>query len=138
MNVLFFLTPKKDVAYIYNDFTIRQTLEKMEYHKFSAVPIIDRDGKYVATITEGDLLWYMKAHKDADIEHICVSEVNRKFTNLPINAFAQIDNLMERAVQMNFVPVVDDNNIFIGIVTRKAIMKRMYDIIKENKLIEKK
>lgn len=138
MNVLFFLTPKKDVAYIYNDFTIRQTLEKMEYHKFSAVPIIDREGKYIATITEGDLLWYMKAHKDMDIEHVCVSEVNRKFTNLPINAFAQIDSLMERAVQMNFVPVVDDNNIFIGIVTRKAIMKRMYDIIKENKLIEKK
>lgn len=54
MNILFFLTPKSEVAYIYEDYTIRQALEKMEYHKYSAIPIISKDGKYVGTITEGD------------------------------------------------------------------------------------
>lgn len=60
MNVLFFLTPKSKVAYIYDDFTLRQTLEKMEYHRYSAVPLLTREGKYVGTITEGDLLWSIK------------------------------------------------------------------------------
>ena len=60
MNLLFFLTPKGKVAYIYDDFTLRQTLEKMEYHRYSAVPILTREGKYVGTITEGDLLWAIK------------------------------------------------------------------------------
>ena len=60
MNILFFLTPKSDVAYISEDDTLRQALEKMEHHKYSAVPIVSRTGRYVGTLTEGDLLWGMK------------------------------------------------------------------------------
>ena len=56
MNVLRFLTPKSNVAYIYDDFTLRQTLEKMEFHRYSAIPIINRAGEYVGTLTEGDLI----------------------------------------------------------------------------------
>lgn len=56
MNILFFITPKSEIAYIYEDDSIRQALEKMEYHKFSAVPLLTRDGRYVGTITEGDML----------------------------------------------------------------------------------
>ena len=44
MNVLFFLTPKENVAYIYEDYTVRQALEKMKYYHYSAIPIIDREG----------------------------------------------------------------------------------------------
>ena len=32
--------------------------------KYSAVPIISRQGTYVGTITEGDLLWYIKNQLD--------------------------------------------------------------------------
>lgn len=60
MNLLFFLTPKQDVAFIYDDFTLRQTLEKMEYHRYSSIPVLTRRGEYAGTITEGDLLWYIK------------------------------------------------------------------------------
>ena len=51
MNILFFLTPKSDVAYIYADDTIRQALEKMEHHRYAAVPVLEHSGKYVGTIT---------------------------------------------------------------------------------------
>ena len=60
MNILFFLTPKSDIAYIFENETLRQTLEKMEHRKFSCIPILNPDGKYVGTISEGDLLWGMK------------------------------------------------------------------------------
>ena len=55
MNILFFLTPKSEVAYISEEDTLRQALEKMEYHKYSAIPIISRTGRYIGTLTEGDL-----------------------------------------------------------------------------------
>ena len=38
MNIMFFLTPKSNVAYIYDDYSLRQALEKMEYHRYSAIP----------------------------------------------------------------------------------------------------
>ena len=55
MNILFFLTPKQDVAFIYDDFTLRQTLEKMEHHRYSSIPVLTRRGEYAGTITEGSM-----------------------------------------------------------------------------------
>ena len=45
MNILFFLTPKSDVAYIFEDETLRQTVEKMEHRKFSCIPLLSMDAR---------------------------------------------------------------------------------------------
>ena len=70
VNILFFLTPKSEVAYIYEDYTMRQALEKMEYHRYSSIPIINNEGKYVGTITEGDLLWTLKNELSLSLKSI--------------------------------------------------------------------
>ena len=129
MNILFFLTPKEEVAYIYNDFTLRQTLEKMEYHRYSAVPIINRDGEYEGTITEGDLLWFIKSRYEINIqeaEDMQIMGIPRKMDNEPVNAGCDIEDLIMTSMKQNFVPVIDDNNTFIGIITRKDIIDYCY------------
>ena len=126
MNILFFLTPKSEVAYIYEDYTMRQALEKMEYHRYSSIPIINKDGKYVGTITEGDLLWTIKNELSLDlraIEDIPITDVKRRKDNRPVSIDANIEDLISKSMNQNFVPVVDDRNKFIGIVTRKDIIK---------------
>lgn len=60
MNILFFLTPKAEVAHVREDDSLRQVMEKMEHHGYSAIPLLGEDGQYIGTITEGDLLWEMK------------------------------------------------------------------------------
>ena len=60
MNILFFLKPKNDVAYIYDYCTLRQVLETMEFHKYASIPMLNKEGEYVGTMTEGDLLWGIK------------------------------------------------------------------------------
>ena len=128
-NVLFFLTPKCDVVYVYEDSNIRQVLEKIRFHKYTAMPIISRDGKYVGTITEGDLLWKM-ADENAvtfeQAEEIPIATIRRRVNNRPVNAEATMDSLIDLAIKQNFVPVVDDDNVFIGIVTRKDIIQYLY------------
>ena len=126
MNLLFFLTPKGKVAYIYDDFTLRQTLEKMEYHRYSAVPILTREGKYVGTITEGDLLWAIKnlySLNFKEAENTPILEIPRRMDNLPVSADTEIEDLIIKALNQNFVPVTDDRGIFIGLITRKDIMR---------------
>ena len=59
-NILFFLTPKAMCAYLYDDYTIRQALEKMEVAGYATLPILNRDGEYRGTLTEGDVLWALK------------------------------------------------------------------------------
>ena len=64
MNVLFFLTPKNKVEYVYDYYSMRQALEKMQYHKYSAIPVLNKTNEYVGTISEGDLLWYIKENEN--------------------------------------------------------------------------
>lgn len=130
MNILFFLTPKSEVAYIYEDDSIRQALEKMEYHKFSAVPLLTRDGRYVGTITEGDLLWGIKNQYDLNLkeaEGIPVTTIRRRMDYRPVTAKSNMEDMIDRALNQNFVPAVDDRGLFIGIITRKDIIKYYYE-----------
>ena len=132
MNVLFFLTPKSEVAYIYDDYTMRQTLEKMEYHRYSSIPIINKKGEYVGTMTEGDLLWSIKNDFNLNLkslEDICISSVRRKMDNKPISVNASIEDLVSKSMNQNFVPVIDDQNIFIGIIKRRDIIDYCYNKI---------
>ena len=34
MKILFYLKPKNEIVYLYDDFTLRQVLEKMEKHRY--------------------------------------------------------------------------------------------------------
>jgi len=129
MNIAFFLTPKSEVACIDTDSTIRQTLEKMEYHRFTAMPIIDDEGKYVGTITEGDILWTLKENNLnlKETEKIYVSEVSKHMINKAVSINSEITDIILLSMNQNFVPVVDDQGIFIGIVKRSDIIKYCYN-----------
>ena len=129
MNILFYLVPKSEVMYLYDDYSLRQAMEKMEYHKYSAVPIINRAGTYVGTLTEGDILWELKDRKLSNLheaEEIMLRHINRKRDNEPVNVNCNIEDLVMTSMNQNFVPVIDDNGIFIGIVTRKSIIEYCY------------
>ena len=129
-SILFFLTPKAMCAYLYDDYTIRQALEKMEAAGYTAIPILNRQGEYSGTLTEGDLLWALKnvCHMDMrQAESKKITEITRRRDNKPVPITASMHKLIQRASVQNFIPVVDDYGAFIGLVTRKAVMKYCYD-----------
>ena len=129
-NILFFLTPKAMCHYVYDDFTIRQALEKMEAVGFAALPILNRRGEYRGTLTEGDLLWALKNMCYMDMrqaEARRIMEISRRKDNVPVRITASMHDLIDRASNQNFVPVVDDYGAFIGLITRKAIIQYCRD-----------
>lgn len=124
-NVLFFLTPKAMCQFVHDDVTVRQALEKMESSGYTALPILNRRGEYRGTLSEGDVLWAMKNLCNMDLkqaESRRISEISRRKDNIPIRVTTSMRDLVERAITQNFVPVVDDKDTFIGLVTRKAII----------------
>ena len=125
-NVLCFLTPKAMCTYLYDDYTVRQALEKMEASHYAALPILNRRGEYRGTLTEGDVLWAMKnmCHMDIRLaETRRIMEITRRKDNVPVRVTTSMHELVERATNQNFVPVVDDKDAFIGLITRKSIIQ---------------
>lgn len=130
MNILFCLTPKSEVAHLHDEWTLRQAIEKLERSGYTAIPMIDRQGRYVGTVTEGDILWTLKKRYDMNLkeaENVSILTVDRRVDFRPVSINSSMEDLIQMAMNQNFVPVVDDNRIFIGIVTRKDIIRFCYE-----------
>jgi CBS domain-containing protein len=134
MKIAFFLTPKADVAWVRTTSTVRQAIEKMEHYRYTAVPLLTPEGRYAGALTEGDLLWFMKQHPRVsfeDTEHLPLAEVTLRVALRPVHIDADIEELFALALDQNFVPVVDDREVFIGIVRRRSILAYFQDKIRE-------
>lgn len=128
MNVISLLIPKANVAYLYEDFTIRQGLEKMRHYGYTAIPVLARNGRYAGTVSEGDFLWCLLDQEDNSLrrqEKLPLRRVLRTDFNPAVRIDVTLTELLDRALQQSFIPVVDDRGAFIGIVTRQSIMRRL-------------
>jgi CBS domain-containing protein len=124
MNVLFFLTPKNNVEYLYDTFSVRQALEKMEHHRYTSIPVIDKEGHYIETLSASDFLWFIKG-KNLSLEmceKISIKEIKPYRSETSIRIDKDVNDLIDLIVNQNFVPVEDDKGVFIGIITRKSVM----------------
>ena len=128
MNVISLLTPKTNVAWLYEDWTIRQGLEKLRFHGYTAIPVLAKDGSYVGTVSEGDFLWCLLDQGSGDIqtqEKQPLRRVIRPGFNPAVRIDVALEELVERALRQSFIPVVDDRGAFVGIVTLQNIIKRL-------------
>lgn len=133
MNIAFFLTPKSEVIYESTDATMRQVMERMEHHGYTAIPLIDKVGRYVGTLTEGDLLWKLKNTPNLNFlntNSVKVKEISRRINHKSVFINADIESIISLAVSQNFVPVVDDKGIFIGIIKRSDIINYCFKQLK--------
>lgn len=131
MNIAYFLLPKNRVAYLHDDHTFRQGLEKMRHHGYTAIPVITRDGHYLGTVSEGDFLWKLLDGDMANpqmlainaIENLHVEDILRPDQYPPVRITVSMEELINSAMKQNFIPVVDDLGSFIGIITRQDIIR---------------
>ena len=131
MNIAYFLLPKNRVAYLHDDHTFRQGLEKMRHHGYTAIPVITRDGHYLGTVSEGDFLWKLLDGDMANpqmlainaIENLHVEDILRPDQYPPVRITVSMEELVNSAMKQNFIPVVDDLGSFIGIITRQDIIR---------------
>ena len=119
MNILFFLTPKVDVGYVYSSDTVGQAIDKMLKYQFTTVPVLPER-------LHDDLLRELYRHPSLTIS----AAADRPLRSMPrrrdysaVRADADMEDLLASAVSQNFVPVVDDTGAFIGIITRREVMQ---------------
>jgi len=126
ISIMNFLTPKSVTTYMFNNYTVRQALEINDQHKFQVLPIIDRNGYYVSTVSEGDLLRHIKHMGDFNIYETANDRLDDVEKYRPYKA-ASVDTdykvVLQLLLEQNFVPVVDSRNIYIGIIKRRTMIE---------------
>lgn len=129
MNVAFFLIPKSHVTYLTEGSSFRQGMEKLRRHGYTAVPVVSREGKYLGSISEGDFLWNimgMGSLNTHELEEALIDGIVSDRTP-PVKVTTPVEDLLEQVLEQNFVPVVDDRDMFVGIVTRRSVMAYLMD-----------
>ena len=136
MNIMRFIVPKSLVEYVTVDSTVRQALEKMRFHRYVAIPVIDGEGKYVGTLRNDDILTYFLDSGIFDMktaEGDNVTEILDGVYSPPVYHDASMEELIERVREHNFVPVVDDRGCFVGIILRRDILNFLFNYYEKNK-----
>ena len=122
------MTPKTQVACLNENMNVRQALEKMRAHGYTAIPLISDAGEYLGTVSEGDLLWFIVSKdgiRTEGLEDTKITKVVRKEFVPAVTVDADMSELAHLIVNQNFVPVVDDRNVLMGIVTRRSLMQHI-------------
>lgn len=128
-NILKLLTPKNDLVYLTSNMTIRQGLEKFRAHGYTAVPVLNDDGTYFGVVSEGDYLWSIMDDNIVTMEELEKKKIKdvirKKIPSCKVDS--TIESLTKMVSQYNFVPIVDDRNIMMGIITRKSVINYLLD-----------
>lgn len=130
MNIASFILPKSEVSYLRDNMTIRQGLEKLRRSGYAAVPVIDREDRYVGVVSEGDFLWKILEHNEPlqnvtmkRVEKMVLRDIIQNGKVKPVCIDTNMEQLLGHAQMQNFVPVIDDRSVFIGIITRGDILR---------------
>lgn len=127
MNVFMLMIPKVDCCVLHDTDTLREGMDKMRRHGYTALPVITKDGRYAGIVSEGDFLWHLlrSADNPAAQDSMLIRSILQPAPHTAVRSSVTMDELTDRAMNQDFIPVVDDRSCLCGIVTRRRIMRAM-------------
>lgn len=130
MNLGFFLTPVAQVVCLEAHLSVEQAVDRLREHRYTAVPLLDDEARYLGTLTSADLLAHLAEGRAGTL-----AEVDRSVSNQAVGIDTDVQSLFRVVVDQNFVPVVDSRGVLMGIVTRKAILTHFERLLSEHGLL---
>ena len=130
MNIAKIMIPKVSTAFLSENNTVRQGLEKFNRYGYTAVPVLDENGVYAGTVTEGDFLRHIMKIKSVEMkdhESYLIKDIIRKDFCPSLLIAAEQKDVIVAVSNQNFVPIVDGRGIFCGIITRKGVIESLAD-----------
>lgn len=135
MNVIGLLHPKYEITYLTDEDVLEDALEVLRKSGYTAVPVLRRNGQYVGSISEGDFLWAVTDSGLGVLQTMKVKDIIRRDWNAATDINVSMKKLLARSANQNFIPIVDDRQYFVGIVTRKDIITNLMEAEKAESIV---
>lgn len=120
-----FLIVADNVATLSEDNTLEHALLVLTNIGYSRIPVLNKQGQLMGQISLDQVVSQMfdiESLNPEKLEGMTVGEVMDRQAcsiQMPFN----IEKILNQLVDFNFIPVVDKQDVFLGIVTRKEILK---------------
>ena len=98
------------------------------------VPVVIHDETVDRVTAQSGFVKDFTLQELKEMEDIPMTKIRRYWHNEPVNIDCKIEDLITTSMNQNFVPVIDDKKIFIGIVTRRDIIQYCYDQVQKENL----
>lgn len=120
-----FLIPAENVANVMCLNPLSHALLVLSQVKYSKIPVLDKGDRFVGLISLSDVVDKMFDITSVDFDKLkdfTVADVME--VNVPIIGEQwELEDVLHLLVDAAFLPVVDDNQCFKGIITRKELLK---------------
>ena len=106
----------------------------MQFHNYTSIPVVSQDGRYLRSVSDQDIVRFIHRYNlDLDrCENHNITEIDDVRPVRAIRTNKTMNDLVDIIVEQNYVPVIDDEEHFIGIVTRKTVITYLVGELKEN------
>ncbi|MDI1474503.1 cyclic-di-AMP-binding protein CbpB [Streptococcus taonis] len=137
-----FLTPAENLAVLIDTHNADHATLLLSQMTYTRVPVVTDEKEFVGTIGLRDILAYQmeqglsqESMADTDIVHMTKKDV------AVVEPDYSLTDVLHKLVDESFLPVVDEEGIFQGIITRKSILKAvnalLHDFSKEYEIRSK-
>ncbi|MBQ8412483.1 MAG: CBS domain-containing protein [Lachnospiraceae bacterium] len=122
MNIFGILVPKQMLTYLNANDSLDQAVEFLVESGYTAVPVIDDNGLYIGTVSEGDFLRVVMENGRDNLKNLKVADIVHQDKDGAVLNTVSGKEIYEKILDRNFLSVVDDRKCFIGIITRKSVI----------------
>ena len=125
-----FLTPARNLAVLIDTHNVDHAILVLSQISYTRVPVVTDQMKYVGTISLTDILSYQmkqdysdEVFSSMDIVHMTKTDGER------LGKDYTVTEVLHKLVEESFLPVVSEDGIFEGIITRKSILKAINSLM---------
>ena len=135
MNLVKIMIPKVSTVFLHEENTVRQGLELMKRYGYTAIPVLDARDMYIGSVSEGDFLRHLLDVGTTDLkahEQYRIGEILRRDFCPAMSIEADDSLVLTGILNQNFVPIVDDRQMLCGIITRRAVIAYLAEVLQRD------
>lgn len=118
-----FLTPADRLAVIIDTHNIDHAKLLLSHMTYSRVPVVTEDNRFLGTIGLTEIIQYQSNNELSDEELNVDVAIVAKRDVATVSEDYDVEDVLRKLIDEPFLPVLGENQVFLGIITRKSILK---------------
>lgn len=124
-----FLTPSEKLAVIVDTHHIDHAKLLLSHMTYSRVPVVTENNDYIGTISLREIILYQTENNFSDDQLNANVGLIAKTDVATVPENYDLEDVMRKLIDESFLPVVGSDGEFLGIITRKSILKAVNALV---------